>query len=205
MVGAVGPLQGPGQPPVWTTYFKVDDADAAGTRVEEAGGKVLTPPMEVAPFGRMAIFMDQAGAALGVWQPHQMTGLELIGEYGAPGWFELLTRDVAGSREFYPAALGVSAREVAFEGGTYTLLEVDGKSVAGMMSMDGANLPPEVPPHWLVYFAVEDPDAVAARARELGGSVALGPLDSPAGRMAMLADPHGSTFSIINPNPDFQP
>jgi predicted enzyme related to lactoylglutathione lyase len=205
MVGAVGPLQGPGQPPVWTTYFKVNDAAATAARVEELGGKVLTPPMEVAPFGRMAIFIDQAGGAFGAWQPHQMTGLELLAENGAPCWFELLTRDVDGSRDFYPAALGVTARDVGFEGGTYTLLEADSRSVAGMVSMEGMGLPPEVPPHWVVYFAVEDADAVAERTRELGGSVPMGPADSPAGRFALLADPHGSTFAVIKPDPTFQP
>jgi hypothetical protein len=49
----------------------------------------------------------------------------------------------------------------------------------------------------MVYFAVEDPDATAAKAVELGGSVAVPPTDIPQGRFAVLNDQHGAAFSVI--------
>src|ERR671933_761910 len=49
----------------------------------------------------------------------------------------------------------------------------------------------------MVYFAVEDADDAVARAQELGGKVAVPPTDTPAGRFAVLNDPHGAVFSII--------
>jgi predicted enzyme related to lactoylglutathione lyase len=58
-----------------------------------------------------------------------------------------------------------------------------------------------VPNHWHVYFAVDDADATAAKATELGGSVMVAPFDSPVGRMAVLTDPQGAVFSIIKPAP----
>lgn len=204
-VCAVGPLQGPGQPPVWTTYFKSDNLAATVGKVEAAGGKVLTPPMEIAPFGSMAIFLDQAGAAFGVWQPKEMTGADLMGEAGSVVWLELATRDIPGSTEFYPSVLGLSAREVSMGDGSYTLLETGGSSKAGIFDMAHMGMPQEVPPHWMVYFGVEDPDAVAKRATELGGAVTMAPMDTPAGRLAMLTDPHGSSFSVIKGDPDFKP
>jgi predicted enzyme related to lactoylglutathione lyase len=48
-----------------------------------------------------------------------------------------------------------------------------------------------------VYFAVDDCDATAAKAKELGGTVMQEPMDIPAGRMALIADPQGATFSVI--------
>jgi predicted enzyme related to lactoylglutathione lyase len=57
--------------------------------------------------------------------------------------------------------------------------------------------PEEVPPHWMVYFAVDDIDAAAARVEELGGRVAVPPTDTPAGRFAVVNDPQGAVFSII--------
>ena len=52
------------------------------------------------------------------------------------------------------------------------------------------------PPRWDVDFWVDDVDATAARAAELGGTVVAGPFDMPIGRRAVLADPQGATFSI---------
>jgi uncharacterized protein len=57
--------------------------------------------------------------------------------------------------------------------------------------------PAELPNHWMVYFAVTDTDAVAARCTELGGQVPVPPTDIPVGRFAVLNDPQGGHFSII--------
>ena len=50
------------------------------------------------------------------------------------------------------------------------------------------------PAHWSVTFGVDDADATAAKARELGGEVVAGPLDAPWTRMAVIKDPQGATF-----------
>jgi hypothetical protein len=60
---------------------------------------------------------------------------------------------------------------------------------------------PGVPNHWHVYFGAADADATAARAAELGGSVLVEPFDTPVGRMAVLGDPQGAVFSIIQQAP----
>jgi uncharacterized protein len=60
---------------------------------------------------------------------------------------------------------------------------------------------PGTPNHWHVYFAVADADATVARATELGGSILVEPFDTPVGRMAVIRDPQGATFSIIQPPP----
>jgi hypothetical protein len=57
----------------------------------------------------------------------------------------------------------------------------------------------DLPPHWINYFAVEDCDATVAKARELGGAVKHGPFDSPHGRIAVVSDPYGAFFSVIQP------
>src|SRR4051812_8529893 len=63
-----------GMPPMWNTYLAVDDADAAGARVESAGGGVLMPPADIESSGRMAFVMDPTGAAVGLWQADQHIG-----------------------------------------------------------------------------------------------------------------------------------
>ena len=56
---------------------------------------------------------------------------------------------------------------------------------------------PDEPPHWLVYFSVEDPDKSSAQAQEFGGSLTVPPMDFPGGRFAIVADPHGSNFGLM--------
>ena len=93
-VAGMGPAQ-PGQPPAWTSYVTVEDADAAAKRVEAAGGSVLLPPMDVMDVGRMAIFADPAGAVIAVWQPRSHKGADLVNEPNSLCWNELQTRDLA--------------------------------------------------------------------------------------------------------------
>ena len=55
-----------------------------------------------------------------------------------------------------------------------------------------------IPPHWMVYLAVEDCDSSTGRAKELGGAVEVPPTDIPSvGRFAVLQDPQGAVFSVI--------
>ena len=53
---------------------------------------------------------------------------------------------------------------------------------------------PDVPAHWSVTFAVDDADAIAARATELGGTVVAPPFDAPWTRMTVIDDPQGARF-----------
>jgi predicted enzyme related to lactoylglutathione lyase len=61
----------------------------------------------------------------------------------------------------------------------------------------GEQIPRDVPPHWLVYFTVEDTDATLQKAQELGGRVLFGPMDIPQGRFAVLSDAQGAPFGVI--------
>lgn len=207
-VAGIGPQMGPAGPAYWSTFVNVDSADDVATKVTEHGGTVLVEPMEVSEAGRMAVFVDPAGAAFGVWQPGVHKGAGLVNEPNTLGWNELVTSDVEGSKTFYCAVFGwgTHAHEGAPPGG-YTEWQVGGRSVGGMMAKP-PGMPEEVPPHWGIYFVVDDVDAVVEKAGELGGSVYLAAFDSPQGRMAGLVDPSGAMFSVINPtviNPDGVP
>jgi predicted enzyme related to lactoylglutathione lyase len=204
-VAAVGGVMSEGQPPVWTSYFGTADAGATTQQVERAGGKVLAAPFDVMSYGRMAVYADPAGAVFAVWEAGTMAGFELRGEPGSLSWNELMTRDPAGSKEFYPAVFGWRPRDLEYEGTTYTLWELGEQSVAGMMPMEGDLWPPDLPSHWMVYLEVADTDATAAKAAELGGTVSVPPTDTVAGRFAVINDPQGAAFSIIKSDPNFQP
>lgn len=195
VVAGMSPMQMAPGPPFWTTYVNVDSADEVVGKVADAGGQVLMPPMDVMDFGRMAILADPTGAAIGLWQPNSHKGADVTNEPGTYSWSELLTDDIAAASDFYAAVLGWQVRTSEGEM-PYSEFQVDGRSVAGMM-VRPPMLPAEVPNHWGVYFAVSDLDASVARATELGGSALSGTIDTPAGRIATMADPTGASFNLI--------
>jgi predicted enzyme related to lactoylglutathione lyase len=78
----------------------------------------------------------------------------------------------------------------------YTTWRLNGNPVGGMVAM-AEQVPAQVPAHWLAYFAVEDADATAEKAKAAGANLMFGPMDIPAGRFAVLADPHGAVFGVV--------
>jgi predicted enzyme related to lactoylglutathione lyase len=122
--------------------------------------------------------------------------------HGTPCWYELATSrgDLGAAETFYGAVLGWEARDSGMEGFEYHLAAADGELVAGLMNMpDDAGA---MPPFWMIYFAVDDADKAAADAAAAGGSVHRAPADIPGtGRFAVLADPQGAAFGILEPAP----
>jgi predicted enzyme related to lactoylglutathione lyase len=196
-VAGIGPLMNQGQPPSWTTYVSVANADDTTGKARDAGGAVFVEPMDVMTVGRMAVLADPQGAVISLWQPRDHIGAGLVNEPGTLCWNELATSDVGGAKAFYTKVFGWEGSDV--EGGPipYTEWKLDGRTIAGMMPMSAGSFPPGVPPHWLSYFAVEDCDASAKKAEELGGKVMVPPTDIPPGRFAVASDPHGAVFGIM--------
>jgi uncharacterized protein len=200
IAGLMGHM-GEGQPTAWVTYISVADADETAAKVTAAGGTVIVEPMDVMDLGRMAVFVDPTGAAFGIWQPKAFGGADLVNEPGSLCWNEVLTRDADGNKAFYGSVFGWAAGRPSFEGApqSYTVWELAGRPVGGMMQMSDEYFPAEIPPHWGVCFAVADCDATVAKARELGAAVTNEPMDMPIGRFAGLIDPQGASFTVMQP------
>jgi predicted enzyme related to lactoylglutathione lyase len=204
-VGGVGPLQDPRQPPAWASYVTVEDVDATAAAFRDAGGQVVSGPMDLpAESGRMAVFADTTGAVICGFQPRNHKGAQVVNEPGSFCWTEHVSREPEQAQELYAAVFGWEFRKSDNPYADYWTAHAGGaeRGIAGMIRMTDA-WPPEVPAHWMAYFAVEDTDAAAARVRELGGEVRVEPFEIPAGRIAVCADPHGAAFSVIKLNPDF--
>ena len=198
-VAGLMPHMQEGAPTAWSTYVSVADADETIAKVQAAGGTVLVEPMDVMDIGRMAFFADPTGAALGIWQPKAFPGADLVNEPNSLCWNELMTRDVDAGRAFYPAVFGWDAARAQFPDApeSYTVWELGGKPVGGMMEMRDDFFPPEVPPHWGVCFAVADCDATVAKARELGATITYEPMDMSIGRFAGMVDPQGASLTVM--------
>jgi len=203
-VAGIAPIQSEGQPPSWGTYMSTENADGTAAKVREAGGTVLTEPFDVMEAGRMAVFADPEGAVFCVWQPNQHPGAQLVNETGAFGWNELNTRDPDAAKTFYGAVFAWRAQKFDIDGGPdYVTWHIGDEeaSVGGMIDMRGS-VPDEIPPHWMVYFNVDDTDATIDQVKERGGDVAFGPTEIPnVGRFAVLRDPQGAHFAVIKTQP----
>lgn len=199
-VAGIGPLMqdqtAMGVPPHWSTYVATADADATAKAVAAAGGQTFMAPFDVMDIGRMGVFADPTGASFGVWQAAKFIGAGIVNESNSLCWNELQTRDPDKAIPFYASVFGWTANTQPMGMSSYTEWQLDGRTVGGMMPMD-ENFPAQVPPHWEVYFAVDDADATVAKARELGAAVYVEPQDVPPGRFAVLADPQGAVFSVI--------
>jgi uncharacterized protein len=198
-VAGVGPIQMDGHPPVWTTYFATGDAEATVDAAVRAGGTVVMPVGDVGEFGRLAYVQDPTRGTFGLWQPGTHIGAGRVNEPGSLIWTELMTRDYAGSKDFYAAVFSFSYTEIGDENFHYSTIEVDGHTIGGLGDLP-PDVPAEVPPHWRTYFCVDDADDSVDQAVKLGGSVLRPAADMPYGRHADLADPQGAAFSVIKPS-----
>ncbi len=115
-------------------------------------------------------------------------------------WHELLTKDKKKALEFYPKLVGWTVTE--FPGpDPYHMWTNKGENLGGTMQMPKEAGP--APSHWLMYMCVDDADASAAQAIKLGGKQYVKPTDIPTvGRFAVLADPQGAMFAILQPASD---
>ena len=112
---------------------------------------------------------------------------------GTFSWTDLGTTDQAAATDFYTSLFGWDARDEPIpDGGVYTMASLGGRDVAGL-----STAPPGMPPVWTSYVTVEDADAAAAKASELGAGVMAGPFDvMDAGRMGVIQDPTGAVFAL---------
>jgi predicted enzyme related to lactoylglutathione lyase len=124
--------------------------------------------------------------------------MEAVDVRGRFVWHQLMTRDVPGAKNFYSKLVGWKTMPWPLDP-AYTVCQADAGPVAGIMAMP-ADLPADVPSHWVQYIATRDVDGTADAAVRAGGSVMKTPSDMQgAGRYALLKDPQGALFAIIDP------
>jgi predicted enzyme related to lactoylglutathione lyase len=118
-------------------------------------------------------------------------------------WHELLTPGVDRAVAFYRELLGWDVELSKPEEGDYPTIHADGAAHGGFQRTHPDS---GVPTHWLAYVRFDDVDRAAARARELGGSTRVAPLDvDGVGRLAVLQDPGGAEIAVLAPDRELAP
>lgn len=201
LVAGMGPLSPDqieaGQPPAWSSYIIVDDADAAFAAAVELGATPLMEPMQIMDSGKMVFILDPVGAAIGFWQSGTHDGAEVFNEPGSITWNDLATRDVETAKTFYTSLLGWELGEMPMgDDGTYWTFSNDGRMNGGTWDMSGM-LPDDVPSHWMAWFRVANCQTTADKVEALGGVVHRPPSQTGVGISAVVSDPFGAMFGII--------
>jgi predicted enzyme related to lactoylglutathione lyase len=190
-----------GIPPYWFNYVTVAGADAAAEAVKQAGGSVHLEPFDVMTAGRMAVVADPTGAMLGLWEPRDHIGATLVNVPGGLAWNELATNDVPAAQAFYEQVFGWKVEPMDTGGGPpYWMIGHEGGGSGrngGIRELAPEQAEAGIPPHWLPYFGVASTDGAVETATASGGQVMFGPVDLPAGRIAVFADPQGAAFAVF--------
>ncbi len=181
-----------GAPPHWTSYISVEDAAATAARAGELGGAaVFRHPFEVPDAGRVVAVRDPRGAIVSLWQPRSRVGATVVNEVSAMCWNELATDDVERAKSFYGDLFGW---EYQTDRSGYTTIRCTGRLNGGMYEKVRQGQPST---RWLPYFGVGSADNAASRAGQLGGRQLGSAWRVPSGRSALLVDPQGAAFAVL--------
>ena len=188
-----------GQPPAWTTYVSVEDAEATAAAVKEAGGTVIAEPMDVMDLGTMAVFADPTGAVFG----------DLAARHLRRRRARQRARRDRLERAQHPRPrrrqgvlrrrlrLGASDERDGRERAPTRRSMLGESTVGGILDMTARGVPERCPPTGRSTSPSRTPTRRSRRPRQAGGGVMVEPIDIPAGRFAILTDPHGASFAVI--------
>jgi predicted enzyme related to lactoylglutathione lyase len=183
--------------PAWLSFIAVRDVDATRDLAVQHGARVVFPPRSVQDRGRQAVFADPQGAVFAVLASSSGDPPDVLAEPGEWIWSSLITRDPDAGAAFYQTLFDYEVFALpADEGAQHLLLATDNYARASANSWPANK--PNVHPHWLNYVRVEDADKTAAKAVALGGRILVEPrLDRHGGKVAVIADPAGAAFGLL--------
>jgi uncharacterized protein len=188
-----------GIPPHWLSYVSVKNVDESTAKAKGLGGTALKDPFDVADVGRMSVIQDPTGAVFALWQAGTHSGASIVNVPDSFCWNELATPDTTKAGDFYSGLFGWGKKVQDMGEMQYTSF-LNGERQAGGMYKPTPEMG-EIPPNWMVYFAVADADAKAQKAKDLGATLIVPPSDIPGvGRFSVIQDPQGAVFGIIKLN-----
>ncbi|MDT7728014.1 MAG: uncharacterized protein QOI21_4590 [Actinomycetota bacterium] len=189
-----------GSPRGWTVHLAVQQTASTAEWVESLGGRVTLGPVELPGRGSILHAIDPTGAPVVFWEPSETWDFGS----GVPDTFsgaDLNTHDGEGADYFYCKLFNYVSQQIGDAVTVdYAAWHLDHIPVLYRYVM-GPEYSPNTPPHWMIYFEVDPArgtDAAAGQAIMLGGTVVIQPYDTAFGRMAILADPDGAVFAVID-------
>lgn len=187
-------------PTAWQVYFATADLSHSVQRALACDGALLIPPTRILNLGSLAVLKDCAGATVGVWQAERHIGAQVMHEPNSIAWFEVNTRNRARTEHFYTQVFDLSSHQYGdLDYSTLHAPQVHGHALCGVLQMNEAW--GDMASHWMVYFAVHQLNVATQRITNAGGRLCYPPFETLRGRLAIVEDPMGATFAIIEQRP----
>jgi predicted enzyme related to lactoylglutathione lyase len=185
-IGGIVAASDPERGSEWLSSLSVTDVDRASALASKGGGSVEVDPVDIPDRGRLAMVSDPEGAVVLLLRSSSGDPPDMDAVVGSWLWIELWTHDAEAAARFYAELVGYDFEVIELLGQPYHVFIRGDEPRAGVV-----DAPPEVNPLWLPYVRVEDPEAIATRATNLGARVVMG--DDQA---AILVDPTGAAIAV---------
>jgi predicted enzyme related to lactoylglutathione lyase len=181
----------------WLTFVSVADVDRAAQLAVQDGAKELAKPTTYPGRGRQAVFAGPDGAVFAILDSASGDPGDYLAEPGEWIWSALLTSNPDVAAKFYQSVFGYDVFDLPSDDGLeHVVLSSQDYARAGINSLPKDSRHRHA--HWLNFVRVTDTDAAAAKAVALGGRILVEPrLDRHGGKIALLADPSGAPFGIM--------
>jgi uncharacterized protein len=182
--------------PAWLTFIAVDDVDATKQLVVEHGGQVLFAPHTYPQRGRQAVFADPQGAVFAALGSTSGDPPDVLASPGEWIWSSLIAQDPGADAAFYQSLFGYEVFDAPYaDGSEHLILSTQDYARASVNAL------PETGrhhPHWLNFVRVLDTMQVTTTVTQLGGRVLVEPrVDRHGGKVAVVADPSGAPFGLL--------
>lgn len=179
----------------WTPYLATPDIGATARVAARYGGRLTDRQ------AHKAILLDPTGTAVGLCRSERIHFT--AGVPGSLAWAELVTWRATLADRFFGAVFDYGQRQFGDGRRFDHMVWYAGEdSVLARVRM-ALGTPEDVPARWIAHFAI-DPDlgfeATVDRARRFGARLRFKPYGSALGRVAVLADPLGTRFALIDPD-----
>ncbi len=183
--------------PSWLSFFATKDVDGAETTAVKDGAKVLREPHDVPDRGRQAVFSDPQGAVFAVLASSSGDTPDVLAEPGEWIWSSLITSDPGTDAAFYQTLFDYEVFETPSpDGAEHLTLATENYARASANPLPANKS--GMHPHWLNYIRVDDAAATSQKLVALGGRVLVAPhLDRHGGNIAIVADPFGAPFGLM--------
>jgi len=190
-----------GAPTHWIAYIGTPNVDDTVKKAENLGASIFVQPTDIPTVGRFAIIADPFGAVFAAFTPENEAPEQPAQDTpGAISWHELLSASPDEAFDFY-AKLFEWKKIESFDMGPMGKYQMygQGETMYGGMCRKPDEMPMSA---WLQYITVADIGNSAAKVKQLGGQVMMGPMEVPSGDLvAQCIDPQGGAFALHQVKP----
>jgi hypothetical protein len=182
---------------VWLPFISVSDVDTAKRDALQHRAKIRSDPEDLPLRGRQALLTDLEGVHFAIVASSTGDPPDRLAMPGEWIWTSLYARDSGDEAVFYQQVFGFDLTGMpTHDGFERVRLSSGGHGRIGISALPTDS--PALHPHWINFVRVASAADAMARARKLGGRVLVkAQRDSEGGTTAILADPTGASFGVM--------